>query len=76
MGGKQMGGKQCERFPMINKFLSDQILILTGRLRTTKQVSSRIQQMRDRCPCRIREQSSIFWGSLADITSQNTPDRR
>ncbi|EDR01694.1 uncharacterized protein LACBIDRAFT_333124 [Laccaria bicolor S238N-H82] len=41
--------KLLDRFPMRNRFISDYIFEVTGKCRTTKQVSSRLQQMRDTC---------------------------
>ncbi|KAJ7230400.1 hypothetical protein GGX14DRAFT_583088 [Mycena pura] len=37
------------RFPKRNRFISDHIFAVTGSRRTTKQVGSRLQQMRDTC---------------------------
>ncbi|KAF5385806.1 hypothetical protein D9615_002195 [Tricholomella constricta] len=37
------------RFPKRNRFISDHIFKITGKLRTPKQVGSRLQQLRDTC---------------------------
>ncbi|TFK45131.1 hypothetical protein BDQ12DRAFT_595088 [Crucibulum laeve] len=37
------------RFPMRNRFISDHIFQKTGKIRTPKQVGSRLQQLRDTC---------------------------
>ncbi|KAF9533897.1 hypothetical protein CPB83DRAFT_414540 [Crepidotus variabilis] len=37
------------RFPMRNRFISDYICELTGKMRTPKQVGSRLQQLRETC---------------------------
>ncbi|KAF9464907.1 hypothetical protein BDZ94DRAFT_1307621 [Collybia nuda] len=37
------------RFPKRNRFISDHILKITGKVRTPKQVGSRLQQLRDTC---------------------------
>ncbi|KAG5637095.1 hypothetical protein H0H81_005778 [Sphagnurus paluster] len=37
------------RFPKRNRFISDHILKVTGKVRTPKQVGSRLQQLRDTC---------------------------
>ena len=37
------------RFPKRNRFISDHIFKVTGKMRTPKQVGSRLQQLRDTC---------------------------
>lgn len=37
------------RFPLRNRFISDYIFEKTGKVRTPKQVGSRLQQLRDTC---------------------------
>lgn len=37
------------RFPKRNRFISDHIFKMTGKVRTPKQVGSRLQQLRDTC---------------------------
>ncbi|KAF8150069.1 hypothetical protein B0H34DRAFT_678986 [Crassisporium funariophilum] len=41
--------KNLGRFPMRNRFISDYIFATTGKMRTPKQVGSRLQQLRDTC---------------------------
>ncbi|EAU83076.1 hypothetical protein CC1G_11160 [Coprinopsis cinerea okayama7 len=41
--------KHGVRYPMRNRFISDYIFEKTGKLRTAKQVGSRLQQLRDTC---------------------------
>ncbi|KAF8804881.1 hypothetical protein BYT27DRAFT_7106114 [Phlegmacium glaucopus] len=43
------GAQKSGRFPMRNRFVSDYIYETTSKYRTPKQVSSRLQQLRDTC---------------------------
>jgi len=59
------GNKGTNRSPMRNRFISDYIFETTGKRRTTKQVGSRLQQLRNKC----KEDKSTYFFLFA-----NTPD--